>query len=341
VGITETNVTRGDGEIAADMSQAQGGGAGTAPVTPGAAGGPSVMASGGQGGSSAQLGSAGGSSLAGSAGAPMMTGVAGTGPDAGVGVCAEQSLRCGSSGREVCTADEWLPQPCPANAPVCEGEGQCAGGGPALVSVGGAFFVDATEVTVAQYRRFLEEKNGDMSGQIPACSWNQSYFEEVAFEPDDEPIRMVDWCDANAFCTWAHKRLCGRVSGGPITIEDLDDETENEWYLACGGPNGNLEPNDAMECNLSDGFRGVAPVATYPGCEGYYPGVFDMLGNVWEWIDSCQGDTGPDDVCAPMGGSTIDGTDAFCFYYSDTLTGTEPWRRDDKILYAGIRCCAD
>ena len=213
--------------------------------------------------------------------------------------------------------------------------------GPALVSVGGVFFIDATEVTVAQYRQFLTAKNGDMSGQIEACSWNQSYFEEVAFEPDDEPIVMVDWCDAYAFCEWAGKRMCGRLGGGPLSTAELEDPTLNQWYLACGGPNGNFYSTDSRTgCNTSDGFRSVAPVATYPECEGYYPGVFDMRGNVWEWIDDCESNTGPEDICSPMGGSTINNDTIPCSYRGDILSGEEPWRRDDRIRYAGIRCCA-
>lgn len=341
VGITDTSVTR-DESVGADMSLSPGASAGAgSEVSPGAAGsgaaGAAVGAA-GAGGSSAQPNVAGAGG--GSAGSPMaMLGSAGTAPL--MPACTEQAARCGAAGREVCSAGAWQGQPCPPETPTCEGEGQCIVRGPALVSVGGAFFIDATEVTVAQYRQFLTAKNGDMSGQIAACSWNQSYFEEVAFGPDDEPVVMVDWCDANAFCGWAGKRLCGRIGGGPITTAELEDQTLNQWYLACGGPNGNMYSTDIRTgCNTSAGFQSVAPVATYPDCEGYYPGIFDMRGNVWEWIDDCESSAGPDDICAPMGGSTIDNETISCFYYGDTLSGEEPWRRSDKILYAGIRCCA-
>src|SRR5262245_29441157 len=101
----------------------QGGAAGTGVEVQGAAGagGPSAPGTGGQGGSSAPFGSAGGSSVSGgSAGAPMM-GVAGTGPDAGAAACVEQSFRCGSAGREVCTGGDWQAQACPPETPICEG----------------------------------------------------------------------------------------------------------------------------------------------------------------------------------------------------------------------------
>ncbi|MEY2936474.1 MAG: hypothetical protein RL033_7223 [Pseudomonadota bacterium] len=339
VGITDTNVTRDDA-LGADMSPAQGGGAGAGAVVvqPGAAGTGSASAgAGGVGGSSAQPGLAGAGG--GSGGMPMtMLGAAGTAPI--LAACTDQAARCGTAGREVCTAGAWQAQACPPETPTCEGEGQCIVRGPALLPVGGVFLIDATEVTVAQYRQFLTAKNGDVSGQVAACTWNQSYFEEVAFEPDNQPIAMVDWCDAYAYCAWAGKRMCGRVGGGPTTTTELQDPTLNQWYLACGGPNGNLySTDDRTGCNLSNGFSNIAPVATYPGCEGYYPGIFDLRGNVWEWIDDCETSTGPDDVCAPMGGSTITNDSANCDYYGDT-TGEETWHRSDKILYAGFRCCA-
>lgn len=341
VGISDTDVTRDEDAAAVDMSLAQGGGAGAGSApSPGAAGSGALGAPGGaagSGGSSAQPSVAGVGG--GSGGMPMtMLGSAGTAPV--TPACTEQAARCGAAGREVCTAGVWQAQTCPPQTPTCEGEGQCIVRGPALISVGGAFFIDATEVTVAQYRQFLTAKNGDMTGQIAACSWNQSYFEEVAFEPDDEPIAMVDWCDANAYCDWAGKRLCGRVGGGALSTTELGEPALNQWYLACGGPNGNLYSTDAGDgCNTSTGFRSVAPVASYPECEGYYPGLFDMRGNVWEWIDDCESSTGPDDICAPMGGSTIDNETINCSYSGDT-TGDQAWRRSDRILYAGIRCCA-
>lgn len=344
VGITDTNVTRDD-----EVGAAQGGGAGMGSdvmgsnvvAQPGVAGAVGSTALGGTGGVAGVIAppSVAGAGGVGSGGSPTTTlGSAGAAPIAAA--CTDQAARCGAAGREVCTTGAWQATPCPPETPTCEGEGQCVVRGPALVSVGGVFLIDATEVTVAQYRQFVTAKNGDVSGQIAACSWNQSYFEEVAYEPDDEPITMVDWCDANAYCAWAGKRLCGRVGGGPIATAELDDQTLNQWYLACGGPSGRQDPNDDLECNLSMGFRSVAPVATYPKCEGYYPGVFDMLGNVWEWVDGCETNTGPDDICNLMGGSTING-DSYCsFHFDNSGVDEAPWHRSEKVLYAGIRCCA-
>ena len=46
----------------------------------------------------------------------------------------------------------------------------------------------------------------------------------------------------------------------------------------------------------------LVPVASLPGCQGGYPGVFDMSGNVEEVEDSCD-DAG---TCYSRGGSFVD-----------------------------------
>jgi hypothetical protein len=79
-------------------------------------------------------------------------------------------------------------------------------------------------------------------------------------------------------------------------------------------------------------------VATYAGCEGYYPGLFDMEGNAAEWVDWCEpagpdaGGTGPAfDNCHLMGGSYVD-QQAYC----DEDFG---YPRNTTANPFGFRCC--
>jgi len=206
--------------------------------------------------------------------------------------------------------------------------------GPKLIDVG-AFSVDATEVTVAQYKEFLTAKAGNTSGQIPACSWNTSFYAAGAMPTENNawPVANVDWCDANAFCAWAGKRLCGAITGGPVDFANFEEATKSQWYRACGGPNGGTHPNASPACNNDFGFTDLAPVASFAGCEGYPAGVFDMQGNAAEWVDSCDGSTGKADHCILAGGSELD-QNSFC---TETF---QDQSRDVTSHYFGFRCCS-
>ncbi|XP_030586336.1 formylglycine-generating enzyme [Archocentrus centrarchus] len=99
----------------------------------------------------------------------------------------------------------------------------------------------------------------------------------------DHPVLHVSWTDAVAYCSWANKRL----------------PTEAEWEYACRGglkdrlyPWGNnLNPKGQHYANLwqgdfpthnsgEDGYIKTSPVMTFPANAF---GLYDMVGNAWEW----------------------------------------------------------
>ena len=219
--------------------------------------------------------------------------------------------------------------------------GQCPSDlpGPALVNVpapqGCSYCMDATEVTNEQYAVFLTATSGgtQTSGQDPWCEWNASY-EPGPSLGNKYPV-IADWCDAVAYCKWAGKRLCGRIGGGVLPTLLLADATEGEWYNACsrGGvldypyaeptDEGILRPSaerfDPAACNVAT--RDPLPVPAKPTCEGGYPGLFDLSGNVFEWEDSCIYYLGPstvrpENVNCSVRGASWDDLGVPPFYYS-------------------------
>lgn len=126
-----------------------------------------------------------------------------------------------------------------------------------------AFFIDRTEVTVAEYARFVQA-----TGHAAPPDWPGG-------TPDPKrlrhPVVNVSWFDANAYARWAGKRL----------------PTEAEWEKAARGGDGRSLPwgNEWAEgrANLQAGEdKELRPVGSYP--DGASPcGAVDMLGNAWEW----------------------------------------------------------
>src|SRR5262249_49659164 len=160
-----------------------------------------------------------------------------------------------------------------------------------------------TEVTRGDYFAFLIAVGDPDSGSIAQpveCSWNTSFEPTQEWPPktdsDRLPVVGVDWCDARAYCSWAGKRLCGKRAGVTLTEAERNSAVDM-WHVACAGPGGQEYPYGSQyeptACNGPDLDAGAPlPVKSSPHCEGGYSGLFDMSGNVAEWIDACQATTG-------------------------------------------------
>ena len=132
------------------------------------------------------------------------------------------------------------------------------------------FELMAAEVTVAQYAGFVLDTGYPAP---PDPDYRQT---------DRHPVVLLSWDDAAAFCAWAGARL----------------PTEAEWeYAARGGQEGliygwgNEASRDranygADECCAgatggADEWLKTAPVRSFPPNDY---GLYDMAGNVWEWV---------------------------------------------------------
>ncbi len=118
------------------------------------------------------------------------------------------------------------------------------------------FYIDRYEVTVAAFRAFDSEY--------------KSY--EAYFEDPNLPVTGTSFLKARAYCQAQGKRL----------------PTSEEWQLACLGPEGLTYSygNSWDPAKARMGRRiwtdGPKAVGSYEA-NGYE--IYDMVGNVWEWVD--------------------------------------------------------
>lgn len=181
--------------------------------------------------------------------------------------------------------------------------------GPAHRVVLDAFYIDRYEVTNRRYAEFAAatgyeteserlgwsgvfdpRQNGWTKGD--GADWRHPNGPGSSHEDmPNFPVIHLSWADADAFCDWRGLRL----------------PTEAEFeFAARGGRNGTayawgdeLVPGGMHQANLwqgdfpqqdrtLDGYGGHAPVGKFPP-NGY--GLYDMTGNVWEWVQDWYSDT--------------------------------------------------
>ena len=143
-----------------------------------------------------------------------------------------------------------------------------------------AFYIDKHEVTNAQFEAFIVDGGYQDQKLWTAEGWNfiqknqiktplQHGENSVSTDPD-HPVIGVSWYEANAYATWAGKRL----------------PTEVEWEKAARGTDGRIYPwGNEMDFSKLSYFPHVTKVQTvgsFPNGASPY-GVLDMAGNVWEW----------------------------------------------------------
>lgn len=127
------------------------------------------------------------------------------------------------------------------------------------------FYIDVHEVTQKEFREGMGENPSDFKGQAL-------------------PVEKVKWSEAKEYCKRVGKRLPTEAEwewaarGGKRSVFPWGDEAESGKANFCDQQCGKRW----KESQFDDGHRYTAPVGSFPA-NGY--GVFDMAGNVYEWVE--------------------------------------------------------
>jgi len=159
------------------------------------------------------------------------------------------------------------------------------------------FYMATTEVTVRQFRRFVE-KSGytteaeqglnhgkPYKGRRPICTWRKpmAWRKPPLKQADDEPVMHLCWNDCAAFCKWL----------GEIEGRDYRLPTEAEWEYACRagtttpwsfGDFADFDGEGHKHAIWSDGGRKFNVPHAVGKREPNAFGLYDMHGNMWEYV---------------------------------------------------------
>ena len=145
------------------------------------------------------------------------------------------------------------------------------------------------------------------AGRNESTRSGSSFWKEPGFDQNERhPVACVNWEDARAYARWLSRK----------TGEEYRLLSESEWeYVARGGTQASRywQGSEVSQCqhvngtdkalrrqfgdtlkdakietaSCDDGHIHTSPVGTYK-TNGY--GVYDVMGNVWEWVEDCYHD---------------------------------------------------
>ncbi|HEV8027563.1 MAG TPA: formylglycine-generating enzyme family protein [Stellaceae bacterium] len=173
-----------------------------------------------------------------------------------------------------------------------------------------AFAIGKYDVTNAQFLAFLQETAYQPAPCDPVLdlTWH-SPGRGIAYPPGRtdsplEPAVCLSWNDAQAYLVWLNRKVGASLPKkreGPYRLPSeaeweyaarAGSTTARWWGEAIGGGKANCHG-----CGSKWDGSLIAPVGSF----GPNPfGVYDMLGNVWQWVDDCWNESY---VGAPADGS--------------------------------------
>lgn len=169
-----------------------------------------------------------------------------------------------------------------------------------------AFHLGRTEVTVGQWRVFVEETGYQTEAERGSGSFvwvgpkyemrKGVYWNNPGYAPSDRhPVTCVSWNDVQAFIKWLNVK----------TGKNFRLPTEAEWEYACraGAAGDRPEAIDSEAWYVGNSGPSSHPVGQK---QANAFKLFDMLGNVWEWCSDWEGpypDTPASDPAGPDSGT--------------------------------------
>ncbi len=225
-----------------------------------------------------------------------------------------------------------------------------------------AFALDRTPVTVAQFRRFIDEtgyrtdaerfgtggvftKGIGQWSEVTGADWRRPAGPDQPAAADDHPVTQVSWNDAGAFCSaygmrlptefeWERAAQLGQTPDG--TVFKAGTRMSIEAKFRANVWQGVFPVMDTGE----DGFTGTSPVGAFGAAPS---GLTDMAGNVWEWTASSylpypapEGDRrAPSAERVQRGGSFLCSADV-CEGFRATARGHST--PDTSLMHVGFRC---
>lgn len=132
---------------------------------------------------------------------------------------------------------------------------------PQFVTFHDPFYMDVTEVTLAQFELYRQSQR-DQKKRVPQAPLNAS-------QPGNYPALGLAWGDASTYVRWAGKEL----------------PTEAEFEKAARGPDGYLHPwgNGRPVWPRPRTSATITAGGQYPGDLGPF-GQYDLAGNAREWM---------------------------------------------------------
>lgn len=190
---------------------------------------------------------------------------------------------------------------------------------------------------------------------VPGASWRHPFGpdSDITGRPD-HPVVQVAYPDAAAYARWAARRLPSEAEweyaarAGSITTYPWGDEARLDGRLMANTWQGDFPYRNEGAL----GWVGTSPVGTFLP-NGF--GLFDMIGNVWEWTATefsahHRLDQSPKACCAPTGppnpsvNQVLKGGSHLCaaeYCHRYRPAARSPQSQDSATSHIGFRCVAD